>query len=156
VPLGIERAPRIEVMDRESTERLSSKDRDYERRLSNEPESGRFAEPRSWWARTTDEVASWFGNIDALRRRQRDGAVGDHTGEGPKTDIDSDARIIEQVSQHLTEDATLNASKVEVLCVGGVVALNGEVTTSADKLRAENLAVATPGVTEVQNNLLVA
>jgi osmotically-inducible protein OsmY len=142
-------------MDRQPTD-PKVPDRKYERRLSNEPETGRFAEPRSWVSRTTDEVISWFGNVDALRRRQRDAAVGDHTGEGPKTNIDADARIVDQVSQHLTDDPTLNASKIEVLCRDGAVSLNGEVTTAADRLRAEHLAAAVSGVTEVRNELLVA
>lgn len=143
-------------MDNQPAERQSAPDRSYERRLNNEPESGRFAVSRSWWDRTSDEITSWFGNVDALRRRQRDLAVGDHTGEGPKSEITSDAAIVEQISQRLTEDAMLNASKVEVLCLSGTVTLNGEVTTSADKLRAEHLAGAVAGVAQVQNNLLVA
>ncbi len=131
-------------------------DEHYERRLRNEPDSGRFAEPRSWWERTSDEVASWFGNVEAMRRRQRDQAVGDHTGEGPKASISEDARIIEEVGRRLTQDAALDASRVEVLCADGVVTLNGEVTTSADKLRAEHLAAAVSGVREVESRLLVA
>ncbi len=131
-------------------------DEHYERRLRNEPDSGRFAEPRSWWERTSDEVASWFGNVDAMRRRQRDQAVGDHTGEGPKANISEDARIVDEVGRRLTEDAALDASRVEVLCAEGVVTLNGEVTTSADSVRAEHLAAAVTGVTRVENLLTVA
>jgi osmotically-inducible protein OsmY len=82
--------------------------------------------------------------------------VGDHTGQGPKTDIDTDARIVEQVSQHLTADPALNASRIEVLCLDAVVTLDGEVITSADRNLAEHLAAAVSGVTRVRNNLLVA
>ena len=128
----------------------------YERRLENEPESGRYTRRRGWLDRTTDEVSAWFGNQDALRRRQRDEAVGDHTGKGPKTSLDPDTLILEQVNQQLTVDPDLDASNVEVAVHAGVVTLDGAVITSADKRRAEYLAAAVTGVSKVRNDLLVA
>ncbi len=142
-------------MDR-APEPTSTPDKTFERRLQNEPESGRFAERRSWMDRTRDEVASWLGNVDALRRRQRDETVGDHTGQGPSTAIDVDARIVDEISRRMTEDSALDASRVRVSCTDGVVRLNGEVTTTADRGRAEHLAAAVGGVREVRNDLLVA
>lgn len=143
-------------MDRDFQPRRESTDPGYERRLRNEPDSGRFAEPRSWLERTSDEVASWFGNVDAMRRRQRDEAVGDHRGLGPQSSINADTRIVDEISRHLTADPLLDASRMAVLCEEGVVTLNGDVTTSADRSRAEHLAAAVSGVAEVRNNLLVA
>ena len=143
-------------MDRETANQAGKADPGYARRLRNEPDSGRFVEPRSWLERTSDEVASWFGNVDAMRRRQRDEAVGDHRGLGPKNKIDDDARIVDEVSRHMTADVLLDASRVVVLCEAGVVTLNGDVTTGADRMRAEHLAAAVSGVAEVRNNLLVA
>jgi osmotically-inducible protein OsmY len=143
-------------MNRPSMDSPKPADRDFERRLKAEPETGRFAEPRSWWNRTADEVSSWFGNTDAMRRRQRDEAVGDHAGKGPNTEITADTRIVDDVSRHLTADSALDASRMEVLCSAGVVTLNGEVITAADRSHAEHLAAAVSGVTSVQNNLLVA
>jgi osmotically-inducible protein OsmY len=142
-------------MNSQPTERPNITDQAFERRLADEPESGRFVEPRSWLNQTTDEVSSWFGNVDAMRRRQRDKAVGDHSGEGPKSETNPDARIADQVSQHLTADHELDASRVDIACEAGVVTLNGEVTTLADKNRAQHLAAAVSGVVRVQDNLLV-
>jgi osmotically-inducible protein OsmY len=142
-------------MDSDRLERRQAEDREFRRRLNEEPETGRFAEPRSWLARTTDEVAAWFGNTDALRRRQRDEAVGDHRGLGPKTQIDDDTRILEEVSRQLTLDRMLNASRVQITVEARVVTLTGEVTTSADKLRAEHIASTVAGVTSVDDRLIV-
>jgi osmotically-inducible protein OsmY len=116
----------------------------------------RVLEPRSWWNRTTDEVSAWFGDQDAMRRRQRDEAAGDHSGEGPASYVDSDARIVDEVNRRLTDDAQVNASKIEVAATAGAVTLSGSVTTSADKSRAEGLAASAPGVSQVQNRLMVA
>lgn len=143
-------------MDRQTPWGARAPDKDYEKRLDAEPETGRFAEPRSWWDRTSDEVASWFGDTGAMRRRQRDEAVGDHTGVGPKTTVDPDRVISDEVCKRLTDDRLLDASRIEVACLGGVVGLTGEVTTTADRARAEHLAGAVQGVIEVENRLAVA
>lgn len=140
-------------MDR--LERREADDRAFKRRLEQEPDTGRFAEPRSWWARTSDEVAAWFGNTDALRRRQRDEAVGDHRGKGPASTIDEDERIVAEVSRQLTNDARLDASRIAVACKDRAVMLTGEVTTSADMARAESIAGACAGVDSVESRLLV-
>jgi len=147
--------PRRQSGDGETVAERNS-DRLYGQRLENEPESGRYAARRGWLSRTTDEVTAWFGNTDAMRRRQRDEAVGDHTGEGPKTSGDPDTLILDQVNQRLTLDSELNASNIEVSVLAGAVTLGGAVTTSADKSRAEYLAAAVTGVSQVRNNLLVS
>jgi len=141
-------------MDR--LEQREADDRAFKRRLEQAPDSGRFAEPRSWWARTTDEVAAWFGNPDALRRRQRDEAVGDHRGKGPASAIDEDERIVAEVSRQLTHDRLLDASRIAVACKDRAVMLTGEVTTSADQARAESIATACAGVDSVESRLIVA
>ncbi|MGA0599494.1 BON domain-containing protein [Caulobacter sp. KR2-114] len=141
-------------MDR--LERREAEDRAFKQRLQQDPDSGRFTEPRSWWARTSDEVAAWFGNPDALRRRQRDEAVGDHSGKGPAATIDEDERIVAEVSRQLTNDRMLDASRVAVACKDRAVMLTGEVTTSADSARAESIAAACGGVDSVENRLTIA
>lgn len=120
------------------------------------PEAPGAPERRSLWNRATDEVAALFGDAKAAGRRQRDSAAGDHSGQGPKSDLDPDARIVNSLSQRLTADAGLDASKIEIAAVDGVVTLNGSVTTSAEKRQAEDLAAATAGVSQVHNRLLVA
>lgn len=120
------------------------------------PVAGHFAEPRSWMARTKDEIASWFGDTGAMRRRQWDEAAGDHSGQGPVREVDADTRIIDVLNQRLTVDRDLDASRVRASALDGVVTLDGAVTTLASAQRAEGLAAAVHGVKQVVNNLIVA
>lgn len=111
--------------------------------------------PRSFVERTKDEVQAWFGDADAAARRQRDQAAGDHTGKGPENDLDPDARIVADISQRLTDDPDLDASRVKVASRDGLVTLTGEVSTAAHRARAEQLAGAVAGVQLVENRLQV-
>jgi osmotically-inducible protein OsmY len=113
-------------------------------------------QPRPLVERAKDEVASWFGDASAASRRQRDEAVGDHTGKGPQNDLDPDARIVADINQRLKDDADIDASRVEVASHSGAVTLNGQVTTSAQRAKAEDVAHAVAGVTQVENRLIVA
>jgi osmotically-inducible protein OsmY len=106
--------------------------------------------------RARDEVSSWFGNAGAASRRQRDTAAGDHSGKGPESHLDPDARIVDEVGKRLSADAAIDASKIEVVSHDGAVTLNGEVTTSAARAHAEEVAHAVAGVSQVENRLLVA
>jgi osmotically-inducible protein OsmY len=130
--------------------------RDYRMRRENELETGRYDEPRSWIDRTRDEIAAWFGNTDAMRRRQWDEAAGDHTGHGPVRRVDADTRITEELNHRLTVDRELDATRVQVATHDGVVTLEGAVPTWSSAQRAEGLASAISGVKQVINNLLVA
>jgi len=111
-------------------------------------------ERRPFMTRAGDEVAAWFGNVGALGRRQRDEAVGDHSGEGPAGDNAADARLLAEVSDRLTADAKLDASRIRVVVMAGTVTLNGSVITAADRKLAEQNAAAA-GATHVVNNLIV-
>jgi osmotically-inducible protein OsmY len=130
--------------------------RDYRMRRENELETGRYAEPRSWLNRTKDEIASWFGDTGAMRRRQWDEAAGDHTGHGPVRQVDTDTRITEALNHRLTVDRELDATSVLVATRDGVVTLEGSVPTWSSAQRAEGLASAISGVKQVVNNLVVA
>jgi len=105
-------------------------------------------------SRATDEVAAWFGNVDALGRRRRDEAVGDHSGQGPVDDSAADARLLAEVTDRLTQDAKLDASHIRVAVAAGSVTLNGSVITTADRELAEQDASAA-GAAHVANNLVV-
>jgi osmotically-inducible protein OsmY len=140
--------PRLRRREREA---LS----DEERHAEGPHAEGRYTEPRSWWARTSDEVESWFGNREALRRRQWDEAAGDHRGKGPKAYRRTDDRILEEISDRMTDDPVLDASDIEVVVANCEVTLNGFVRVRADKRLAEDLADSVSGVTHVQNNLRV-
>jgi osmotically-inducible protein OsmY len=122
--------------------------------MSDEPH--KTDEPRPLVQRAKDEVASWFGDASAASRRQRDEAVGDHSGKGPESHLDPDARIVDEISQRLRADPEIDASRVEVASHSGAVTLSGQVTTSAHRAHAEEVAHAVAGVTQVENRLLVA
>ncbi|MBO0748827.1 MAG: BON domain-containing protein [Porphyrobacter sp.] len=105
---------------------------------------------RGWWDRTSDEVASWFGDEDAARRREQD-----QTGRGPQNYTRSDDRIREDVNDNLTDDWAVDARNITVKVENGEVTLDGTVTTRLQKRRAEDCAEDVSGVKHVQNNLRV-
>ncbi|MBW8753418.1 MAG: BON domain-containing protein [Sphingomonadales bacterium] len=112
-------------------------------------ERGRDDE-RGFWDRASDEVASWFGDDEAARRREAD-----HRGRGPKDYTRSDERIREDANDKLTEDWRVDASNVTVTVKEGEVTLNGTVTSREAKRRAEDVVDDISGVKHVQNNLRV-
>lgn len=105
---------------------------------------------RGFWDRASDEVASWFGDEDAARRRDED-----HRGRGPKDYTRSDERIREDANDRLTEDWRVDASNITVTVDKGEVTLNGTVTNREAKRRAEDIVEDLSGVKHVQNNLRV-
>lgn len=110
-----------------------------------------YGERRGFLERAGDEVASWFGDEDAARRREAD-----HRGRGPSDYTRSDERIREDVNDALTHDWRVDASHVRVTVKDGEVTLEGTVDTRQDKRRAEDLADDVSGVRHVQNNLRLA
>lgn len=97
-----------------------------------------------------DEIASWFGDEDAARRREQD-----HRGRGPAGYTRSDERIREDANDRLTEDWRVDASSISVTVESGEVTLNGTVSRREDKRRAEDIVEDISGVKHVQNNLRV-
>ncbi|KAA0581206.1 BON domain-containing protein [Azospirillum sp. B21] len=111
---------------------------------------------RGFWEQAGDEIASWFGDDDAERRRHEDERrASQHRGRGPRGYSRSDERVREDVSDRLTDDAYVDASDIEVAVSGGEVTLTGMVPDRQTKRRAEDVAEAVSGVTHVQNNLRV-
>jgi len=109
---------------------------------------------RGWLERMGDEVASWFGDDDAERRRRMD-AERSHRGRGPRGYTRSDDRIREDVSDRLTDDPYVDASDIDIAVSNGEVTLTGHVEHRGAKRRAEDVAESVSGVTHVQNNLRV-
>lgn len=129
-------------------------DRNYEGNYGRRSNYAR--DDRDWWDRTRDEVASWFGDRDAERRRRMDERTrGEHRGKGPKEYRRSDSRIQEDICDRLADDDYLDASDVEVKVENGEVVLNGTVESRNAKRRAEDLVESISGVKQVQNNLRV-
>lgn len=110
-----------------------------------------FDDDRGLVNRATDEVASWFGNEDAARRREMDS----HRGKGPRGYRRSDARILEDVNDRLADDPTVDASDIDVTVQDAEVTLAGHVTDRWEKRRAEDCVERVSGVAHVQNNLRI-
>lgn len=120
----------------------------------------RDRDERGFFERAGDEIATWFGDEDAERRRRMDARQGDqgaqhHRGRGPRGYSRSDDRIREDVNDRLTEDPFLDASDIEITVSQGEVTLNGTVDSRAAKRRAEDIVDAISGVTHSQNNLRI-
>lgn len=81
---------------------------------------------------------------------------GRHRGHGPRDYTRSDARVHEDVCDHLSEDGYVDARDIIVLVSNGEVTLSGTVPERTHKRRAEDLAEGISGVRNVQNNLRVA
>jgi len=80
---------------------------------------------------------------------------GEHRGKGPRGYQRADERILEDVNDRLNDDPRLDASDIEVSVQSSEVTLSGEVSSRADKRRAEDCLEGVSGVTNVQNNLRV-
>lgn len=111
---------------------------------------GRYANERGFFEKAGDEIASWFGDEDAERRREMD-----HRGRGPANYTRSDERILEDACDCLTQDRRTNASNVTVTVSSGEVTLDGTVPSRMQKRRAEDVVHDISGVKHVQNNLRV-
>jgi osmotically-inducible protein OsmY len=95
------------------------------------------------------------GGEEEYRRRlaeQRGEAAG-HRGRGPRGYRRSDARILEDVNERLTDDPRLDASGIEVAVDGGEVTLSGTVDSREAKHRAEDIVESVSGVAGVVNRL---
>lgn len=115
------------------------------------PRSAYFdRDERGFLDRAGDEIASWFGDEDAARRREMD-----HTGYGPANYTRSDERILEDVCDRITRDWAVDGRAVQVTVQGGEVTLDGTVPSRQQKRRAEDCADDVSGVSHVQNNLRV-
>ena len=106
---------------------------------------------RGFFDKAGDEVASWFGDDDAERRREMD-----HRGRGPTNYTRSDSRILEDCCDRLTDDGRVDARNIEVTVNNGEVTLDGTVDSRRDKRRAEDVVDGLSGVGHVQNNLRIS
>ncbi len=138
--------------------------RDYgEGRWGRDDEIGRYGrdfgrnrddadrDERGFLEKAGDEVASWFGDEDAERRRWAD----KHRGHGPKGYVRSSDRIREDVCDRLTDDPMIDARNIEVSVSGTEITLSGTVVSRDQRRRAEAVADGVAGVTHVQNNTRV-
>lgn len=110
---------------------------------------------RDWWDRASDEVASWFGDDEAERRRRMDKRMGPHRGKGPKGYSRTDERVSEDINQRLYDDPFIDASDIEVKVENGEAILTGTVESREAKRRIEDIAESITGVKDVENRLKV-
>lgn len=110
---------------------------------------------RDWWDKTTDEVASWFGDDDAQRRREVDKRTGPHRGKGPKGYTRSDERIKDDINDRLSDDSFIDASEIDVTVENCEVVLSGTADSKEEKRRAEDIAERVSGVKNVENRIKV-
>jgi len=67
----------------------------------------------------------------------------------------SDEELAEAVKQDLIRDPYVDASNIRVIARGGEVILEGRVKTTSERNAAVNVALWTPGVTDVTSRLEV-
>jgi hypothetical protein len=78
-----------------------------------------------------------------------------HRGRGPRGYKRIDIRILEDISDRLTYEDSVDASDIAVDVKEGVVRLSGSVGTRSEKRIAEAIADAVPGVIDVRNELTI-
>lgn len=76
-------------------------------------------------------------------------------GRGPRGYTRSDERILEDVSERLSEDPVVDATDIDVRCESGRIVLEGRVPTRWMKHRAEDIADSIRGASDVENRLRV-
>lgn len=92
-------------------------------------------------------------------RRDAKEAARSRTGDSESTDpvreaeTLTDAEIEKAVQSGLRRDPYLSAQRVDVEVVGGAVYLGGEVASLFEKMRADDVAARTRGVTTVHNEI---
>ena len=105
---------------------------------------------RGFFDKAGDEIASWFGDEDAERRRRRD-----HRGRGPANYERSNERLLEDACERLTHDSRVDASNINVTADNNEITLDGTVDSRMAKRRAEDCVHDISGVNHVQNNLRI-
>ncbi|WP_372398824.1 BON domain-containing protein [Azospirillum sp. HJ39] len=132
------------------------RDRGYGGYGGERNDRGTASRDRGFWEQAGDEVASWFGDDDAERRRHEDERrAAQNRGRGPRGYSRSDERMREDINDRLTDDAYIDASDIEVAVSGGEATLTGMVPDRQTRRRAEDVAESVSGISHVQNNLRV-
>lgn len=119
---------------------------------------GRFDQSR-YEGGQQDGGSNWEGRAGAGSHGQ--GSYGDsgfsqrqsHRGKGPKNYERSDSRIKDDVNDALYDHHDIDASDIEVEVNGGIVVLQGEVSSRNEKRDAETAIDYISGVQNVENRL---
>jgi osmotically-inducible protein OsmY len=112
--------------------------------------------------RVKDGWVTLSGNVRHYYQRQEAERVIRHLSgvQGLTSNVtvakDPTVDVSKAITAAFERNAVLDAQKVTVTDVGGVVTLSGTVKNLAEKEEAERAASAAPGVVSVTNNLVVA
>lgn len=79
--------------------------------------------------------------------------TGAYVGRGPRSYTQSRERIVDRVSERLTEHPEIDATEIQVDVQDGVVVLTGKVPDRGQKRMAEDVAESVSGVHDVRNEL---
>lgn len=81
------------------------------------------------------------------------GSQGQFAGKGPKGYKRSDERLIEDISERLSDHPRIDASEIEVRIEEGIAILTGTVSDRQCKRLAEEISESVSGVRDVRNEL---
>ena len=101
------------------------------------------------------DVSSNFGRSVTPESAGAQRTPGPFVGRGPRGYRRSDARILEDVCDRLTEHGQLDAGDIEVKVEHGEIILAGTVDSKQAKRIAEDVAESVSGVTQLHNQLRV-
>lgn len=104
------------------------------------------------WRDAPGEGARADAGVDSA---DRGAGMRSQRGRGPRGYVRSDARILEDVCERLTDDPIVDASDIGVACRDGHVILDGHVPLRWMKHRAEDIADDVSGVKDVENRVRV-
>jgi hypothetical protein len=79
--------------------------------------------------------------------------TGAFVGRGPRSYTQSRERIVDRVSERLTDHPDIDATEIQVDVQDGVVVLQGKVPDRSQKRLAEDVAESVSGVDDVRNEL---
>ena len=119
--------------------------------------SWRQAQPGDWDARGHGgHGPSWQGSGGSIGYSAAGSwMAGPHSGRGPQGYQRSDARIEEDICEHLTHHGMLDATGIQVRVENGEVTLSGTVESRQAKRLAEDILDSISGVRDIHNQLRV-
>lgn len=77
------------------------------------------------------------------------------SGQRTVGDVVDDSTITTRVKARFVEDKIVAATRISVETLKGVVQLSGFAVSEAERTRAAQIAASVPGVTQVQNAIIV-
>jgi osmotically-inducible protein OsmY len=108
------------------------------------------------WVTLKGEVEYYFQKRDAERAVERLSGVRGVTNLLVVKSQPTPSDLKEQIEKALVRNAETDARRITVEVVGSKVILRGTVSSYAEKKEAEEVAWSAPGVTEVDNRIIVS